>query len=420
MKRDGLLGQGTFKNVYKYGSDMVLLVPKGQPDEFLRDAAKQMVIAEIFQTHYVSLDPEQRLHFARIPRIQWIGWIQGTPVVLMERVPDVLDTVMTKKRDLKTFCVCMYQLTRTIRWLHKKCKFIHGDLKMNNVGLRTLSSCPMVQAYILDFGFASFELPDVTVPPQHIYMDTSTRRAGPHGNNDILFFLVTSYTAWHDVLRYQRNSIQSALEAYVMYLVDTIFARVRRDLPGAGAVAQHYSVYNPGTAGPTFDDAVQLDVVRVILASFKADACVARILHQSSADPEDVQMLQRARDQIAQITDELARVRTDAQSKADELARVRTDAQSKADELARVRADAQSKTDELARVRADALAKLAQVQKVVDVSSLQKTLETMSFEDRKRVYESLRDDPQIVANRKQRVRAFLKKRFPPQSPDVSK
>ncbi len=303
---DAFIAQGSYKVVYASSNEKyVTIVPNLDNrnlglsfDEFLTEAASQVLIYELWKEElWDSLSPEKRLHYAKIPKIKSIHLLtsrtlnKSIPVIVMERLESNLETHMSvdgvsmdKRAD---FCIALYQITRTIQWLHKRCAFIHGDLKINNVAVTYLDECPRIHACLIDFGLSSFQIGSVvrTSPVRYVDINSKKKAPGMHGNNDILFFLLTSYTAWSDYLGYDRYQISSILDAYVFYIVDNLWSRIERNLQGIKSVyPAHYSAYNPSTAGKYLNGSVQYDIVRFILSSYKTNECVNKLLHDTEVD----------------------------------------------------------------------------------------------------------------------------------------
>lgn len=304
MKGLPFVGSGSYKNVYSWNEDTVVVAPKEanvhEFKEFLTEAAKHVLIHNLWKTQlWDQIDDERKQHYASIPEIVAISWIVSAntslyvPIIIMEKIPAILSNYMkynhvNKRRD---FCIVLYQITRTVQWLHRQCNFIHGDLKMNNVGLKVMKNgaCPRVQACLFDFGLSSIQWGEVSIPSPLHYKNiyTPNKLEGAHGNNDILFFLISSYAVWGNYLGFNRNNIRSILDAYIFYLVDMLYAQINSALPKDKT--RHYAAYNPTTAGKLFDGSVQYDVVRLILSSYKTDACVQLLLRATEeADDPDV------------------------------------------------------------------------------------------------------------------------------------
>ncbi len=268
---------------------IALILIRKRPDadeirDLLTEAAMQVVLHHKLTNFLNKLAPEKRRHYARIPEVYTVARDNREGIVIVtERVDEMLDEYLERSPSDQIFCLCLYQVTRTIAWLRKKFNFIHGDLKMNNVAVeRTPSECPPVQSYIIDFGMSSFESvrDNVRVAKQALYIDTSRSKNahGVHSHNDILFFLLSTWKLWKDVIQaYNEPKARSFLKMYTKYLTSTLFKDVRAKVKSRDVRDPLYAIYNKNTAGD-FDDSVGIDLVRMILQDFKANHCVQKIL----------------------------------------------------------------------------------------------------------------------------------------------
>lgn len=277
------LGAGASKTAHPVrGDDTKIALVTRVSVSVVTEAAVQIILHKVLTDFVGSLDASRRKHYALIPEVFSVSRVNGKCVIVMQRIGKSLDKTLLENKSDQTFCICLYQVARTIQWLRKKCNFIHGDLKMDNVALTEFpSECPTVQSYIIDFGFASMDLeePRVRVAPRPKYMDTTTRTLGPPGHNDLLFFLITSYVGWRDMISsYNAPKIRSVLQGYALYLVNTLYVQLR-----AKTSTDQYAIYNANSAG-VLDDSVGVEIARIILNEYKSNACIASMLADNVED----------------------------------------------------------------------------------------------------------------------------------------
>jgi hypothetical protein len=282
-----VLGKGATKTAHPIRGDdtkiaLVMEVNDESFPSFLTEFAMQIVLHGVLSSALEKM----------IPQVYEIVRSDNKLVVTTQRVGKTLDVDMKSSPSDQTFCVCLYQVARTLQWLRRNCNFIHGDLKMNNVALDGVpSGCPSVQSYIFDFGFSSFDLEDprVHVSPKPRYADITTTplSGGPPGHNDLLFFLATSYIVWRKIIgAFNSPKVRSVLHGYVMYLMNTLYVRIRDVIKDDRFMKQRmYAMYNPNSAG-VLDGTVGIELVKLILNEYKADACISGLLSEEFDDIE--------------------------------------------------------------------------------------------------------------------------------------
>lgn len=353
------IGSGSSKFVHQLTDSPGRCVAflKGQPSdknvsEFLKEAAKTTVVHYILNRIIQRTESNFRpRYYARVMQCFQVG-LNPRPYMILEYIPSTLE------REIKTNCsdegctdegifesqrlfaISLYQLAKTLNLLYKEIKFVHADLKINNVGVIVDKADPCSStAVLLDFGFSSFR---VNADTCALFGLQGELDIGPPGkdrrllNNDIAYLLMSTYKIWNEWIDSPR--LLTSLTVYFDLVHDNIALRLIQPQAGRMRITdsvpvseldQYFSqetdqravlAYKRWSIDPRFSSAVyyddgegytalpdhlnqmvQLAAVKGILTSFASLQCVRDMIDDSDG------YLSKKNEKLASLIDRLTK-----------------------------------------------------------------------------------------------------------------
>lgn len=155
-------GSGTFKTTHALSDAKIVSVPQRgtNKDVFEFQNLASISLATHLNTKLATLTYPVRQHYALIPKT----FLKSESAVVIERFQltlyqFLLSPVYTREDKQIVFLRTLFQLSTTLTFLRQNNAFVHGDLKLNNVGLNleNKDGCHVSsQAYLFDFDFCTY------------------------------------------------------------------------------------------------------------------------------------------------------------------------------------------------------------------------------------------------------------------------
>lgn len=203
---------------------------------FHQESSKQILLRFLLEKYLKTLgdDENQKRLFARIPEVTNIGYENNDPGLPFRMDQRVTQTAAEYIREIKdqserqqAFCAILLQVMNTLRVLWEISGFVHGDLKLDNIGVETGQDC--IRTYIMDYGLSCIRLNiddrqalqiGSLVSPYRSNMNPSPVMLLP---NDLLFLLVSSVTKMQGIFALGcADHKRCALEKMILFILTTI------------------------------------------------------------------------------------------------------------------------------------------------------------------------------------------------------
>lgn len=319
--------QGTFKIVIPYpdeNSGTVLIrclsAKEGAHDcldSFHEESSKQIILCYLLDLALTSLPPDEHIRFARIPRVTNIGFHDNDglrPFRIDERIDQTalqyIRSIPDQNERQRAFCVILLQVMNTLRVLRDECNFVHGDMKLDNLGVKLSDEGKCVQSYILDFGLSCISWKDINIrsriSPYHAIVNATPVNLLP---NDLLFLLSSSITKIRGIFELGcADNDRCVMEKMILFILTTI---------GTGDMKKPHVVYEPlvftGERARILSNENVEAIACSLILNYKARAC-------NTLSPSTETRLSRCQLRIERIASDIVRANSPFPPGADERA----------------------------------------------------------------------------------------------------
>ncbi len=172
------INEGSFGRVFQYKSsksNKIIKIMEYHSRKDLKNILNEIVIQKILHFLTKNSDPKK---MAQIPEVFEVGKIMSTSdtwlfYIVMEKLDITLAEYASKKlkritkKQVRQVGDILYKLTNLLDFL-QSIKFIHGDLKTNNIMLTKKTG----QLYVIDFGFSQLQIGKTKIVTEKVYNGT--------------------------------------------------------------------------------------------------------------------------------------------------------------------------------------------------------------------------------------------------------
>jgi hypothetical protein len=307
--RGAKIGGGGSKIVFELEGDKTRCIAylkkvrdQDELTEFYLEAAKTSVVHYMLSKIIERTDEVFRpKYYARVMRCYSAGLSSdGHPYMILERIQSTLEhaiqqycpgnstTPCTDEQifdSQRLFSISLYQITKTLNLLYKEIKFVHADMKANNVGIFNMENPCLSTAVIIDLGMSFFEVDKATcatfgLQEKLVVTPVEVTRTL---NNDVAYLLVSTFTLWSKWI--DSPTLMTSLTAFfnlVYYnMSKSMNPRLRHVDARWGIEGQYtFGIYDGdlNLLPDHLNQKVQLLAVKGILTSFVSLQCVREMV----------------------------------------------------------------------------------------------------------------------------------------------
>lgn len=221
-------------------------------EDFHEESSKHILLYHFVQSFLESaaVPEEEKIRFARVSRVFDIGYLNNdsfVPFRIDERIErsalDYLRSIKDEMHRQQQFCAILLQVMNTVKFLREHCGFVHGDLKLDNIGVKIIGT-QCVQSYLLDFGLSCMNwngiLVGSRVSPYFGIRNPNPVQLLP---NDMLYLLSSSVTKIHGLFALGcADQKRCVLEKMILFILTTIG---EDDANGQDQIVRTSVVYEP-------------------------------------------------------------------------------------------------------------------------------------------------------------------------------
>ena len=189
------LKKGGYGKIYMCTEPKALVCKKMCSSDVGKQEFENGLISEAFIHSILSCDKRAKKLCSRFHSIKLEPVVFGSPLLFSEMMDGVLNNV--SKPSPKIFNSVMVQMAEALMYLQEKYKFIHGDLKINNICYRK-TGIRKYKFVLIDFGMSVLSYKGVEIST-NVFMKRGALPSVLFPNSGDLSLLLTSlYTPFRE------------------------------------------------------------------------------------------------------------------------------------------------------------------------------------------------------------------------------
>ena len=239
ITEDGKKYVTEFLNRGSYGKIFKTTSPKGFVFKIMRSkdvgeyCNENAFVIEAFINSVLSCDDERSKKLCpRFYGIYYEPFVFRSPVILHAK----MDGILSSRTSPKIFGDMILQISDTLRYLQEKYKFIHGDLKYNNIGYKKIG----INSYrfvLIDFGMSSLVYNNVDITT-NVLIKRGSKMNFPN-SGDLALLLASLYPIF--------NSMQEKLKDLLIFPGEVVSMIEKYDPDSYETYYICYGCHNPQT-----------------------------------------------------------------------------------------------------------------------------------------------------------------------------